>query len=78
VAIDGTSLTVIDVLADSFTVSLIPHTAHMTTLGWRKTGDTVNLETDVIGRYVERLLTRQEAGTAEKLTIGFLAEHGFA
>lgn len=78
IAIDGISLTVIDVLADSFTVSLIPHTARETVLGLKKSGDIVNLESDVIGRYVEKLLTA-EPGDSEKpgLKMSFLAEHGF-
>ncbi len=78
VAIDGISLTVVEVLADSFTVSIIPHTAKMTTLGLKKTGATVNLESDIIGRYVERLLM-QSTGTSKKsvLTPEYLAEHGF-
>ncbi len=77
VAIDGISLTVVEVLADSFTVSLIPHTASMTTLGFKKPGDTVNLETDIIGRYIEKLLKRSEGTKKSSLTSEFLAEHGF-
>lgn len=78
VAIDGISLTVIDVLADSFTVSLIPHTAHMTSLGFKKPGDSVNLESDIIGRYVERLLVGSSGTTRSDMTLSFLADHGFA
>ena len=77
IAIDGISLTVVDLLADSFTVSLIPHTAAMTTLGFKKPGDNVNLETDIIGRYVERLLTRLPDKHKSELSTGFLAENGF-
>jgi riboflavin synthase len=77
IAIDGISLTVIDVKEDSFTVSLIPHTAAMTTLGFKKPGDTVNLETDIIGRYVERLMTQAKENHKSGLSIGFLAENGF-
>ena len=57
IAIDGISLTVAKVGATDFSVSIIPHTAQVTTLGERKRGDLVNLETDLIGKYVERLLT---------------------
>ena len=57
VAVDGVSLTVVDVGADSFTVSLIPETLARTTLGTRQPGDRVNLETDVIARHVEKLIT---------------------
>ena len=55
--VDGVSLTVVDVGADSFTVSLIPETLARTTLGTRQPGDRVNLETDVIARHVEKLMT---------------------
>jgi riboflavin synthase len=57
VAVDGVSLTVVDVLDDGFTVALIPHTAAVTTLGRKGPGDRVNLEVDVTVKYVERLLT---------------------
>ena len=56
ICVDGVSLTVVDVGADSFTVSLIPETLARTTLGARQPGDRVNLETDVIARHVEKLL----------------------
>ncbi len=56
VAIDGVSLTLVDVEDDCFSVALIPHTLHVTTLGMRKVGDRVNLETDVLAKYVERQL----------------------
>ncbi len=56
IAIDGISLTVVDVDNDSFSVALIPHTLEVTTLGQRKIGDTVNLETDVLAKYVQRSL----------------------
>jgi riboflavin synthase len=56
VAVDGVSLTVVDVLDDGFTVAVIPHTAAVTTLGSKQAGDRVNLEVDVTAKYVERLL----------------------
>ena len=56
VTVDGVSLTVVDVLADGFTVAVIPHTAEVTTLGRRRPGDAVNLEVDVMAKYAERLL----------------------
>jgi len=78
VAIDGISLTVVDFQADSFQVSLIPHTAHATTLGLKKAGATVNLEGDVIGKYIERLAAfPQNNGGESKISLSFLAEHGF-
>lgn len=79
VAIDGISLTVVDLDAGSFQVSLIPHTAGATTLGFKKPGETVNLEGDLIGKYVEKLLSYREAGPSPQgVSIGFLVEHGFA
>ncbi|MEN2985115.1 MAG: riboflavin synthase [Thermodesulfovibrionaceae bacterium] len=60
IAVDGISLTVVDVLSDSFTVVIIPHTAKMTTIGAKKVGDKVNLESDIIAKYVEKLLKRYE------------------
>jgi riboflavin synthase len=79
VAVDGISLTVVDFNAHSFQVSIIPHTAQVTTLGWKGPGDTVNLETDIIGKYVERFLTGRQATEEEKkgLSMTYLAEHGF-
>ena len=56
VAVDGVSLTVVDVDEDGFGVAIVPHTAGATTLGERQPGDLVNLEFDVIAKYVERLL----------------------
>ncbi len=79
VAIDGISLTVAAAGPDWFTVSLIPHTAAVTTLGLKGIGAPVNLEADVIGKYVEKLLGLAPPGTAGKggLSAEFLAEHGF-
>ena len=56
VAIDGVSLTLVDVEEERFSVALIPHTLKVTTLGGRKSGDRVNLETDLLAKYVERQL----------------------
>lgn len=56
ITVDGVSLTVVDVLADGFTVAVIPHTSEVTTLGARRPGDAVNLEVDVMAKYAERLL----------------------
>lgn len=54
VAVDGISLTVVDVLADAFTLVIIPHTADITTIGRKKIGDTVNLESDLLAKYVAK------------------------
>lgn len=58
IAVDGISLTVVEVLDDRFSVALIPHTLSVTTLGSLAIGDTVNIETDVLAKYVERQLGR--------------------
>ncbi len=63
VAVDGISLTLVDVTEDEFSVALIPHTLGVTTLGKRQVGDTVNLETDVLAKYVERQLAGFRPGT---------------
>ncbi len=79
IAIDGISLTVASVEDDSFQVSVIPHTREVTSLSKKETGDTVNLENDVIGKYVERLLHFDRETPAENkkgITMEFLAEHG--
>ena len=79
IAIDGISLTIIDVTEDFFTVSLIPHTFGETTLGSKGIGASVNLETDLIGKYVARFMGLNTATgkTKQDLSLGFLAEHGF-
>jgi len=58
VAVDGTSLTVVDVLSDSFTIVIIPHTAKLTTIGFKGVGDTVNIESDILGKYVAKFLNK--------------------
>jgi riboflavin synthase len=82
VAIDGISLTVMDRSARGFRVSIIPHTVQMTNLWTKKPGDPVNLECDMIGKYVDQLLELRfgplENGQTSKLTMDFLKEHGFA
>lgn len=75
IAIDGISLTVARVEKDSFRVSIIPHTASQTTLSNLRVGDSVNLENDCIGKYVERLIGKETQNN--HITAGFLAKHGF-
>jgi len=80
IAIDGISLTVVDFDDKGFRVSIIPHTAAQTTLGIKKPGDQVNLESDLVAKYIERLFPGMggEGGKGKgKLSKGFLAEHGF-
>jgi riboflavin synthase len=64
VTVDGVSLTVVEARTESFTVSLIPETLRRTTLGFREPGDRVNLEVDVIGKYVARQLELRATGEA--------------
>ncbi len=59
ITVDGISLTVVDVLENSFTISLIPETLARTTLGFRQPGDVVNLEVDVIAKYVEKMVSNR-------------------
>jgi riboflavin synthase len=59
IAVDGVSLTVAQLVDDSFAIALVPHTLEVTTLGERKQGDPVNLEVDVMAKYVEALLRRE-------------------
>jgi riboflavin synthase len=76
VAIDGISLTVNAVSGGGFSVNIIPHTAEQTNLQFRKAGDVVNIETDILGKYVERLLsgkTERDGG----VTMELLAKNGF-
>ena len=77
IAIDGISLTVAKVTETSFSVSIIPHTAAQTILGSRKVGDIVNLENDIIGKYVEKLMKPAESPKTGGITMEFLAKNGY-
>lgn len=79
ITIDGISLTVAKVTDIDFSVSLIPHTSAVTVLGKKKEGAVVNLEADIIGKYVEKLLNYRERSprSATGLTMDFLTENGF-
>ncbi|AKL96951.1 riboflavin synthase alpha chain RibE [Clostridium aceticum] len=78
IAIDGTSLTVAYVEDRCFKVSIIPHTRDETILVDKAIGETVNLECDMIGKYIERLMTFGESRREKKdISLDFLAEHGF-
>ncbi|MBI2563392.1 MAG: riboflavin synthase [candidate division NC10 bacterium] len=79
IAVDGISLTVAELGRDTFGVALIPHTLHHTTLGGKRVGDPVNLEADLLGKHVARLLAgRADFVGQEGLTLASLKEHGFA
>ena len=83
VALDGISLTINTVTPKSFTVSIIPHTGRLTTIGMKQQGDPVNIETDMIGKYVERFLRGESMPGGEKKTASpgidmeFLAKSGY-
>ena len=64
VAVDGVSLTVVEVVSDRFSVALIPHTLEVTTLGIRQAGSRVNIETDILAKYVQKLVAGERAGDA--------------
>ena len=78
VTIDGISLTVAKVNQGDFSISAIPHTVSQTILKERREGDPVNIETDIIGKYVEKLLsTQQEQKQQTNITREFLSKYGF-
>lgn len=78
ITVDGVSLTVSQLLADAFEVTLIPHTKHMTTFGTKRAGARVNLEVDIVARYLETLLKRPARLTqAASVNLDFLAKHGY-
>lgn len=78
IAIDGISLTVVGVDEKSFSVSIIPHTATVTTLLDKQPGDTVNLETDMIAKYVEKLLKKSPSEHGKQdINMEFLHQNGF-
>ena len=80
ITVDGISLTVARVGESEFFFSAIPHTVSVTVLGQRKVGDTVNLENDIIGKYVEKLLspkTDSEQSGKSNITREFLSQYGF-
>lgn len=77
IAIDGISLTVAKEMPGAFQVSIIPHTGEETTLLKKKTGAVVNLENDMIGKYVEKLMRKEPEGGGSSLTLDFLKQHGF-
>lgn len=77
VCVDGISLTVNEVNGTRFGVNIVPHTMDATNLGQRQVGDPLNIEVDIVARYLERLVTA-DGGEAGGLTRGLLEEYGFA
>jgi riboflavin synthase len=74
VCVDGVSLTINEVSGNTFSLNIIPHTAEVTTMGEFDTGTAVNIEVDLLARYIERML----GNDADRLSIDFLREHGYA
>jgi riboflavin synthase len=79
VAVDGISLTVVDVLKDAFSVVIIPHTSAMTTIGFKGVGETVNLEPDILAKYVARFLSfsKGDAKSGDGALMEALMKSGF-
>lgn len=77
ICIDGTSLTVNEVTANSFSINVIPHTQEETIIGEYGVGRVVNLEVDLVARYLERLMTGAK-GSSDGITQDYLEEHGFS
>lgn len=77
IAVDGISLTVANLTEEWFTVSIIPLTARDTTLMLKKTGDLVNLEVDLIGKYIEKFLIQNNPVKKQEIGMDYLKEHGF-
>lgn len=78
ICIDGTSLTVNKITDTDFEINIVPHTQQQTIIKNYKPGTKVNLEVDLIARYLERLLTKQEDGAEKGITLEALAKAGFA
>lgn len=77
VTIDGISLTVAKVEKDCFYVSIIPHTRKETNLGNKKTGDSVNIECDMVGKYIERFISFQDSKKESSMSEEFLKKYGY-
>jgi len=79
VAIDGISLTVVEVTADAFTVSVIPHSLKETTLADKVKEDKVNIECDMTAKYIEKFLGwKEKSGQESPVSMDYLKKHGFA
>jgi len=77
ISVDGISLTVQHVDNMQFKISIIPHTRDYTILPMKKVGDVVNLECDIVGKYIERLMNFKSEEPREKITLSYLVENGF-
>ena len=76
IAVDGVSLTIADVSDNKFEVALVPHTLQVTTLGEKRNGDIVNIEVDVMARYIETLMQNQ-IPPSQTIDLEFLQKHGY-
>ncbi|WP_413380356.1 riboflavin synthase [Alkalihalobacillus sp. 1P02AB] len=79
ITVDGISLTLFRVDTDRFTISIIPHTLEETILGTKEVGDIVNIECDILGKYIEKMLNKQKSPHPKQdtMTSQFLEENGF-
>ena len=77
IAINGISLTVADISGNIFHIAVIPHTFALTTLSTLKIGDLVNIETDILGKYIEKLLSVSDNSAKSNIDENFLKENGF-
>jgi riboflavin synthase len=79
IALDGVSLTVVDVTSSSFTVTLVAYTQQQITLPQQKAGDQINIEVDILGKYIEKQMDIRFGKVASPdISLGFLAEHGYS
>lgn len=77
VTVDGTSLTIFGLTSHSFTISLIPHTSSHTILGEKTSGDIVNIECDMLAKYIRKMMVKEQATPSSSITYSLLHEHGF-
>ncbi len=77
IAVDGISLTINSCQGRDFSVNIIPHTLSVTTLGLHMSGSRVNIEADVLGKYIERIMSGGKAGGSGDIDLELLAKHGF-
>jgi riboflavin synthase len=78
VTVDGTSLTIFGLTNETFTISLIPHTSSHTILGGKTAGDIVNIETDMLAKYMRKMMMKEQPAAKRSVTYGLLKEYGFA
>ncbi|WP_017756283.1 riboflavin synthase [Calidifontibacillus oryziterrae] len=77
ITVDGTSLTIFNLSDKTFTISLIPHTLSETILGSKSVGDIVNIECDILGKYIEKFLLKSKVKDSNAITESFLEQHGY-